>query len=159
MRSWPAKGGTNSFSQIIIDDGILNKCKTIIECLKKEGFYGLFDIELFVVEGNIVLNEINLRNSGDVYMGISQGYFFPYAWTEDYVGNKIDIKPNPQKEVFTMTECADVRNVLVKNVKAYKWLKDYLNSEDYALRFKGDNYPAFHRYLYYFKQYIKRKRL
>lgn len=159
LRAWPAKGGTNSYSQILTDKEIVLKCESIIKCLEKIGFYGLYDIELFVVGDDIILNEINFRNSGDVYMGISQGYFYPFAWTEDYVGHSTGIVSNPQKDCFTMTECADVRNVLIKNIKFRQWMKDYCKCEDYALRFKGDNAPAFNRYLYYVKQMIKGKRL
>ena len=92
-------------------------------------------------------------------MGISQNYYYPYAWTEDYMGEKINIYTNPQQSVFAMTECADIRNVIVRNVSFFSWLKDYHVCKDYALRFKGDNKPAVCRYFYYFKQMMKGKRL
>lgn len=159
IRSWPVKGGTNSYSEILVETDIIKKCSAIIDSLRKLGFYGLYDIELFVVGKDVVLNEINFRNSGDVYMGISQNYYYPYAWTEDYMGEKINIYTNPQQSVFAMTECADIRNVIVRNVSFFSWLKDYHVCKDYALRFKGDNKPAVCRYFYYFKQMMKGKRL
>lgn len=159
IRSWPTKGGTNSYSQILTDKEIVLKCESIIKCLKKIGFYGLYDIELFVVGDEVILNEINFRNSGDVYMGISQGYYYPYAWTEDYVGHSIGITASPEKESFTMTECADIRNVLVKNIKFRQWIKEYRKCEDFALKLRGDIVPAIDRYIYYVKQIIKGKRL
>ena len=159
IRSWLPKGGTNSFSLIIVDKKLVDGCKTIIEAVKDYGFYGLYDIELFVVNGEIILNEINLRNSGDVYMGINQGYYYPYAWYCDALGEKVDIPSNPTRPDYTMTECADFRNVLVHNVGFGLWWKDFRKCKDYALKFKGDMRPAFTRYGYYAKQLFKGKRL
>lgn len=115
IRSWLPKGGTNSFSQIITDPQIVGECKKIIEAIRDAGFYGLYDIELFVVNSEIVLNEVNLRNSGDVYMGLAQKYYYPYAWFCDVLGKRVNIIPNPLKPDYTMTECADIRNVLSHN--------------------------------------------
>ncbi len=159
IRSWLPKCGTNSFSQIITDPDILEGCREIINEIKDYGFYGLYDIELFVVNGQIVLNEINLRNSGDVYMGINQGYYYPYAWYCDVLGKPADILANPQYDAYTMTECADIRNVLIRNLSFGDWYKDYKKCKDYALRFAGDMRPARSRYMYYVIQYAKGKKL
>lgn len=159
IRSWPVEGGTNSYSQIITDESIIKKCKAIVECIKKDGFYGLYDIELFVCGEDIILNEINYRNSGDVYMGINQNYYYPLAWTEDYVGNSYDIKMNPEYPDYTITECADLRNVLVKNITFTRWIKQFVNCKDFALWNYHDVLPALSRYFYYFKQFVRGKRL
>ncbi len=159
IRSWLPQGGTNSFSQIITNTGILKECEKIISAVRKQGFYGLYDIELFVVNNEIILNEINLRNSGDVYMGISQGYYYPYAWYCDVLGREVDILPHPCRADYTMTECADIRNVLVHNTSLVKWIADYRKSKDYALKFRGDMKPARERYAYYVRQFIRGKRL
>jgi len=159
IRSWLPQGGTNSYSQIIIEKSILEECKKIIDAIKNRGFYGLYDIELFVVKGKIILNEINLRNSGDVYMGINQQYFYPYAWVCDLLGENIEISENPSRPDYTMTECADIRNVLSHNVSFRRWYSEYRKCKDYALKLKGDMKPARSRYFYYFKQFIKGKRL
>jgi predicted ATP-grasp superfamily ATP-dependent carboligase len=159
IRSWLPKGGTNSFSRIITETKIVSGCKRIIEAVKNCGFYGLYDIELFVVHGEIILNEVNLRNSGDVYMGLAQKYYYPYAWYCDVLGEKIKILPNPTRADYTMTECADFRNVLTHHVGLSEWFRDYRKCKDYALRFKGDMGPALSRYAYYVKQFIKGKRL
>ena len=158
IRSWPVNGGTNSFSQIITDKDIVNKCKKIINILKKSGFYGLYDIELFVIDKEVYLNEINYRNSGDVYMGINQQYYYPIAYIYDYLEIQYNIEEYPRIPSFAMTECADIRNVLNKNLSLKDWKKDYNISSDYALKFKGDMRPAFSRYFYYIIQFLKRKK-
>lgn len=159
LRSWLPQGGTNCFSRIITNKKILFECNNIINAIKEYGFYGLYDIELFVVDGNIVLNEINLRNSGDVYMGLSQNYYYPYAWYCDMLKEKVDILASPKCPDYTMTECADIRNVLSKRVKFKNWIRDYHKCNDFALKFKGDMKPAISRYFYYFIQFLRGKRL
>lgn len=159
IRSWPPEGGTNSFSQIITDWTIVDKCRAIIKKLEKSGFYGLYDIELFVVGDEVLLNEINYRNSGDVYMGIQQEYYYPYAWFLDCIGEKVDIGSNPHCDSYAMTEFADFRNVLKKRVKLLEWIDDFGKTKDFALFFKGDMRPAFDRSIYYMKQFFCRKKM
>ena len=132
----------------------MDKCRAIIEKLEKGGFYGLYDIELFVVGDEVLLNEINYRNSGDVYMGIQQEYYYPYAWFLDCIGEKVDIGSNPHCDSYAMTEFADFRNVLKKRVKLLEWVGDFGKTKDFALFFKGDMRPAFDRLIYYVKQFF-----
>lgn len=159
IRSWPPAGGTNSCSFIITDSNINAKCRGIIEKVQQNGFYGLFDIELFMVNGEIYLNEINYRNSGDVYMGIQQKYYYPYAWYLDCLGKQVEIAGAPRQSVTAMTECADFRNVLKGNIAMHKWINEFVNTQDYALKFKGDMKPAVNRYVYYIIQFLKRKKM
>lgn len=159
IRSWPKKGGTNSFSQIITDKIIIEKCREIIQKLSNSGFYGLYDIELFVVNGDLILNEINYRNSGDVYMGIKQGYYYPFAWVMDCLDKPVNILPNPKKSSYAITECADVRHVIKRELNIFSWLKDLLRSDDYALFLFSDIKPTIYRYGYYLKQMILRRSL
>ena len=149
IRSWPKEGGTNSFSQIITDDGIIGNCKKIISALKKYGFYGLYDIEIFVVGNDYYLNEMNLRNSGDVYMALDQDYHYVVAWYFDVLGKDFSISENPSKDDFCMTECADLRHVMIKGLGLGAWLRDFKKCKDFALKYKGDMRPAIDRYFYY----------
>ena len=92
-------------------------------------------------------------------MGISQEYFYPFAWTQDYIGEHINIAENPSRSDFTMTECADARNILVNKISLVDWIKQFCLCKDYALMFKGDMLPALSRYGYYIKQLFLGKRL
>ena len=156
LRAWPPEGGTNSFSKIITDPELVGKCKAIIERLRDSGFYGLYDMELFVCGSEIYLNEINYRNSGDVYMALSQGYYYPYAWVCDCVGLPVTIDDHPTSGDYTMTECADLRNAVFGPLSVMQWLKDFGKCKDYALKYKGDMKPAFSRYFYYIKKMLSR---
>ena len=159
IRSWPKRGGTTSFSQVITDQKVVAECERLIRILKEQGFYGLYDIELFVVDGKTFLNEINFRNSGGVYRVIRQGFYFPYIWYCDVLGIKCDICSTPQKANYSMTEYTDIRHVLSHDIKVRDWINDFRKCTDYALLFKGDMGPAVTRYLYYVKQFIAGKRM
>lgn len=156
IRSWPPQGGTNSFSKIITEESLIKKCRQIIQGLKAEGFYGLYDIELFVVGDDVLLNEINYRNSGDVYMALSQGYSYPYAWVSDCMGMPVHIAEHPERGDYTMTECADLRNAIFGTLSLKQWLMDFRQCRDYALKYPGDMKPAFSRYLYYARRMLNR---
>lgn len=149
IRSWPPQGGTNSFSKIITEESLVKKCRKIIQGLKEEGFYGLYDIELFVVGDDILLNEINYRNSGDVYMALNQGYHYAYAWACDCLGLPVSIMGNPLCADYTMTECADLRNAVFGSLSLKQWLSDLRKCSDFALKYPGDMKPAPNRYAYY----------
>lgn len=156
FRSWPPKGGTNSFSQIITDPTLVKQCTFFVDALRDCGFYGLYDIELFVVGNDLYLNEFNLRNSGDVYMGLHQKYYYPVAWYNDILGIENTITSSPEKDSFCMTECADVRHVFGEKYSLFAWYKEYRKCKDYALQYKGDMRPARAKYWYYVKKLLRK---
>ena len=146
IRAYPPKKGTNSFSEIITDEHIVDKCKQIVFALQEIDFYGLYDIELFVRDDEIWLNEINFRNSGDVYMAINQGFYYPLVWVNDALGYVNDSKLiHPSKKTFAMTELADIRNIFNGQVSLINWVKDFRKVNDFALIFRGDMKPFFYK--------------
>lgn len=157
LRTWPLKTGTNSFSQILADDSTINNCKSIISKLKDAGFYGLYDIELMVVNGTYYLNEINYRNSGDDYMALNQGFYYPVVWTKEVLGIVQEISlDHPQKETYAMTEFFDRNNIKQGILSRGDWKKDYRRTSDFALKFKGDMKPVFWFYSHRVFNKIKR---
>ena len=146
IRSFPPQKGTNSFSEIVVDETIVNKCKVFVDALRGIGFYGLYDIELFVKGEDVWLNEINFRNSGDVYMAIKQGFYYPVVWVNDALGysNKSTLI-HPKKHSFAMTELSDVRNVFNGQIPLLSWMRDLKKVDDFAVLFKGDMKPLFYK--------------
>ena len=156
-----AKGGTNSFSQTIIDEDILEKCQSILQKIKGYGFNGLIDVEVFMINEELYLNEINWRNSGGVFRSISSGFYYPYWWVEDClkICDPAMKKWKPQDNEFSMTEHGDIRNVLNKKISLFQWLKDKRKTKNFALKLKGDMKPAFCRYLYFVRQILFKKKI
>ena len=158
LRQWPPLKGTNSFSQIIVDQDLVNSCKEVIMALKSYGFYGLYDIELLVVDGEIYLNEINFRNSGDDYMVLSQEFYYPVYWIQDVLGQKRDtLEFNPSVDSFAMTPVADIMNVRTHRLGVVRWLKDFCKTKDYALWLLGDNKPMLAYYANRLKKSLKKR--
>lgn len=150
------KGGTNSFSQTIVDDSVLEKCKKLLYKIKDLGFNGLIDVEAFIINGEIYLNEINWRNSGGVFRSIASGFDYPYWWIKDTIGisNHEMEKWKPINDEFSMTEHGDIRNVINKNITLFQWMKDRRKTNNFALKFKGDMKPVYYRYFYYLNQLL-----
>ncbi len=152
IRSFPPKKGTNSFSEIITDEYIIDKCKLVAKALRDIDFYGLYDIELFVRGDEIWLNEINFRNSGDVYMAIKQGFYYPLVWVNDVINLPNDSTlTHPVHKTYAMTELADIRNVFNGSVSLLNWIRDFRKVDDFAVMFKGDMKPFFYKLLIGFK--------
>ena len=147
IRAFPNKKGTNCFSQIITDSQIIDKCRQLIIKLQSCGFSGLYDIELLVVDGEIYLNEINYRNSGDDYMVMSQKFFYPLAWMSDALNNDEYQYPDyMDNSTFAMTCWYDYQHVKSKEITFLSWLKDVKKTSDFALYFKGDLKPVYSYY-------------
>ena len=157
IRAWPLKKGTNCFSKIIIDEERIDKCKFIINKLKDCGFYGLYDIEILVVNGEFFLNEINYRNSGDDYMALSQNYYYAVAWVNDVLGicEETQALEHPLKATYAMTFNCDIRHVFSHRLGLLKWCKDCLRTKDFALKYPGDMRPM---WFFYMNKIIKKLR-
>lgn len=154
LRAFPAKKGTNCFSQIITDKAIIDKCRQVITKLQQCGFYGLYDLELLVIEGEVYLNEVNFRNSGDDYMVMSQKFYYPLAWFSDVLcNNEFKYDDCMNKPTFAMTYWYDYQHVKHKEISFSCWRRDVQKTSDFALYFKGDMKPV---YSYYYHCALKR---
>lgn len=147
LREWPTIGGTVSCHKFITSDAIRREAVKILTKIQGYGFHGLIDIELFMINGEIILNEVNFRNSGDVYACFHNHLYYPYYWYLDAIGEGIDsCNTTYSDEYYAMNEATDIRHVFYGNLKLHKWLSDLKQSKDYSLWFKGDLKPTFARY-------------
>ncbi len=158
IRQWPLQKGTNCFSQTIIEESVVDKCKQIVLKLKEVGFDGLYDAELLVINDEILLNEFNFRNSGDDYMVLSQNYFYPLVWVEDILGreNPYSLPVNPMTDNYSMTFFNDYQHVRFKRLQFSRWIKDVKRTSDFALWYKKDLKPVFRFYWNGFRDKLRR---
>ena len=155
-RSFPVGKGTNCFSQIITDENRIIQCRNIIKKLQQSGFYGLYDIELLVVNGEILLNEINYRNSGDDYMVISQKFYYPMLWINDCLGIlNTDNRDHMEQSTYAMTYWYDYQHVKQKRISFFTWIRDVKRTSDFALYDKKDMKPV---YAFYYYSFLKKMR-
>lgn len=159
LREWPVTGGSVSCHEFIIDKTLRNKAEDILKRIRNFGFTGNIDIELFKVGDNVYLNEVNFRNSGDVYACFYNRLFYPYIWYMDAIGKDVsEMNIQYSNKRYAMNETTDFRHVLKGNLKFSDWLKYYKNCGDFAYRFYGDMKPFYYYIKYCFCQLIKGKR-
>lgn len=96
----------------------------MIEFLKKIGYNGLFDFEMFAVGNDFILNEINFRNSGNSWALIQNGLNAPAIWVDDVYGvsclktDTVFARP----DCYFMNETSDIHYVLDKKISFGNWL-------------------------------------
>lgn len=157
IREWPVVGGTNSFFGIYNTHEVAKVCDTIWEALHSEGYNGLFDIELLLVDGKIYLNEINWRNTGNSFFSLGTGVYYALIWYFDVIGMKHTLKCFCQDEAqFAMDEAVDLRHVVYCGLPLKQWLKDKKKTQSFALWFKGDLKPTIYQYAHLFAEIFRR---
>lgn len=156
VREWPPIGGSVSFHEFIDDDILHKKALEILKNIKKSGYTGNIDIELFVIGDEIYLNEVNFRNSGDVYACIAPKVYYPYYSYLDMIGNSCnDLVVMHKKKTYAMNETTDIRHAIYGTLSIFDWLSCCRKCQDFAIKFPGDMRPVRKRYFHYLKEFFK----
>lgn len=157
VREWPPIAGSVSCHQFIVDDKYKKIAEDILKKIMVYGYTGNIDIELFMINGELYLNEVNFRNSGDVYACFHNKVFYALIWYLDIIGKDISkfnlLYDNSR---YAMNETTDIRHVIFGKMKLREWLHYYWNCSDFAIKFKGDMRPAFSRYKNCMFQLVKK---
>lgn len=141
IRKWPNDTGCGTYNHLIDNERIVQKCGALLDAIKDIGYCGPIDVEIFVVGDEIYLNELNLRNSGGDYKSLSQGFYYPYWWCKDYLGEPYDNTYEVSEDIYSITELADFNHVINKEIKYSVWKKQFKKAQNHALYFKGDMRP------------------
>ena len=158
-RIWPAIGGCSSYLQISDNEQI--KCVTnkLLYMMENIGYKGLFDIDLFLCNGQVFINEINWRSSGVGYVAMGVGINYVLHWYQEM----IKIAPNEEKNLTSenmtgqmMDDALDVRHVIYGELSFTAWIKDLLKAKSFSLWSRRDPIPAIIRYKYLFREMIRR---
>ena len=107
----PSKAGTSSYGQIIPTDEYPYDIKPLISLIAALGYDGLFEIEFFVKDGAVFFNELNLRNSANVYAFMGDGVNYLDVYLSQIYGNYSVKKYTSQKFFY----CQDILHL--KNIK------------------------------------------
>lgn len=146
-REWPVIGGTVCYHEFITDKKLKQQAESFLDCIKASGYVGNIDIELFMVDGRLMLNEVNFRNSGDVYACFTNKVYYPLYSYLDMIGKDTKSFNFVYSNTSTaMDEILDVRHFVYGKLKFSEWLKDWRKCRDFSLYFKGDVKPALVRY-------------
>lgn len=156
VREWPPVGGSVSCHQFIKDERLTQQAEHFLRQIRDYGYRGNIDIELFVINGQLVLNEVNFRNSGDVYACFGQNVHYPVYSYLDMIGvDTSHMNTDYCTLFFAMNETTDFRHVIYGNLSLKEWLDYRKRSCDFAYWFKGDMKPVWRRYKYFFKKFLQ----
>lgn len=154
LREWPVIGGSVSCHQFLLDPSIRKTAEEFLRSIKNYGYTGNIDIELFMVHGEVYLNEVNFRNSGDIYACFYNKLFYPLIWYLDVIGEDVsEMNTNYTDKYYAMNEFTDCKHVLAGNLSLGKWLYYVKNCKDFAFYFPSDMKPA----VMYFLRILERK--
>lgn len=146
-REWPQTGGTVCYHEFITDSRLMKQAEDILSKIKGCGYVGNIDIELFMVNGSLMLNEVNFRNSGDIYACFTNKLYYSYYSYLDMIGKDVSEIDFSYNDITTaMDENLDVRHLVFGHVSVKQWIMDWKRCSDFALFFKGDLMPAFAKY-------------
>ena len=154
LREWPVIGGSVSCHKFLLDETIRKQAEAILYTIKKYGYTGNIDIELFMIQGKIYLNEVNFRNSGDVYACFHNQLYYPLIWYKDIIGEDVSSMNTVYSDrYYAMNEITDSKQVLSGTLTLRQWLHYVRNCRDFAFFFPRDMKPA----LVYVMGIVRRK--
>lgn len=135
VREYPPRGGGSlTFAQFIDIQAVNELRDKVLDILYADGYRGQYDVELFVCEEGVYLNEINFRHSGNGYALVKNGVPAPYIWCASAVGAKI--KENIKTKVKTgkchMDELSDLRHLAEKRMSLLSWLRDFMRTSAFS---------------------------
>lgn len=146
IREWPPIGGSVCCHEFILNENLHRQAKNILQKIQKYGLVGNFDIEIIYKDGIIFLNEINFRNSGDVYACFHNKLYYSYYSYLDMIGvNDFKMNLNYKADFYAMCEDRDIMWVKGKMISLKKWLKYFLKTKDFAY-FSWSDIPGSYAY-------------
>lgn len=124
----------------------VNAIKRFLEAIDYDG---IFSVEFMIAHGKAYFLEINLRNDGTQYCFEGAGVNLPLLWVKEERGEDISQHQQLLDEKYCMVE--------VNYVKNMNWshpitaLKEWKNTDLFALTDKNDRKPALYKVIYALK--------
>jgi len=119
-------------------EGLLEK---VIGELSSEGYRGMFDIEVFATREGAVLNEINFRQSGNMFACLDGGMSLPLLWALDAMGEEIRPPESFGGRLRIVAEPQLVSGVTHRQIGVGAALAAIAGADSFALRAKDDKAP------------------
>ena len=155
-----ARTGSTAFAQVISDSSIqserngtkglgkrkidipLNELELVksvdgklLEKLFNLGYRGFYDIEYFVCDDGVYVNEINFRQSGNGYVLPKYGIHVPCIVVDDLTnraGDSMSVSPIPVGR-FHMDEASDVFNIKRLHISFVVWICQFFTTKAKAI--------------------------
>lgn len=150
-RIWPKGRGSMTFGVVKKYENFKNQLDVIKKILKDLKYSGMFDVEFFVKNDTIILNEINFRNSGLTYL-YGESYLV-YNYYLSCINDFFIEAPKIKEEYYVMDEQSEMHQIIEKNISIFEHLKDKKKSKCFLIKNKNDKKPA----KYFLINKVKRK--
>ena len=113
---------------------------------------------MFNINGDIYLNEINWRNTGNSFFPLGTDVHYAVVWYYAMINKEntslkrycIDVNQ------FAMNEATDLRHCVFGKYSFWKWNADRARTNSFALWYSKDLKPTFIRYLQLLKKLVKK---
>lgn len=146
---YPVKRGSTCYGKVV---DVYEKEKTKLENLMNSIKYnGIFDIDLFVKDNEIYLNEINFRNGALSYSLTNANISISLEWILLNENECID-KKRINKPYFFMVEDYNFRLVLQREISFLKFIKEFVNTKVFSYISFRDPKPLIYKFIYVLKK-------
>lgn len=152
-RIWPLKKGSLTFGIVTKVTELKKKIEKIEYLLKEINYNGIFDIEFFVKNEELYLNEINFRNGGLSYL--YGDAHICYYWYLSCIKNEFIEAPKIKQDYYVMDELAEIHNIKDKNITVKQYLSDLKKSKKLLVFNKHDLKPSLYMFINKLKNNIK----
>ena len=137
----PGGGGSLSYAQFLGKEEFVSSIAyQVVDILQREGYRGMFDVELFVCENGVYLNEINFRHSGNGYALLRNNVPAPLYYCLDAAGYELPENAVTLVEgtTYHMDELSDLTHVTKGRMSLAAWLKCVCQTKAFAKFWIGD---------------------
>lgn len=141
---YPVKRGSTCYGKVV---AVYEKEREKIENLINSIDYnGIFDIDLFVKENEIFLNEINFRNGALSYALTNADIAITLEWILANETGKINRK-NIEKSYYFMVEDYNLKLVFQKEISIFKFISEFFNTRVFSYISFKDPKPFIYRFI------------
>ena len=142
---YPNKRGNTSYAEMFPLKEFELDVTPIINMIKSMQYTGLFEIEMFKKGKELYFNEMNFRNSANLYAYSGNDIPYIYIYINLILNNDIShIKQNVDKHYFFCVEPAHLKNVREGLLSYKEWLNHVKHSTKLIYN-KKDKKPFYKR--------------
>ena len=154
---YPSKRGNTSYTEMFPLKDFKYDIKPIIEMISSMNYTGLFEVEMFLMNGKIYFNEMNIRNSANLYAYKGDKVNYIYLYIKELLGlDTSNDKRDVTKHYYYSIEPLHLKNVLEKRLNIFKCIYHINKSTKLIFNIK-DIKPFFYKYFYAIKKRIKKQ--
>lgn len=154
---YPSARGNTSYAEMFPLEDFKYDISKIITMIENMNYTGLFEIEMFLMNGKIYFNEMNFRNSANLYgyKGAKVNYIYLYICTllnKDISNEKTKV----DKHYHFCIEPLHFKNIFEKKIGFFKCIH-HINTSTKCIYNLRDFRPFIMKYIFAIKKRLRKK--